>query len=141
MRERTLAGAKERSERLRLAVEKTQRRIVDLRQGLITAQAIERERKSIAGLKGDVSAKSAIAEGEAVLQRLLDGADPVEQMEVLEEIESDLSGQSVFDRMSAAGFGKSDKVNAEEVLARLSAEVDDAETSPSPGQPPSQSTS
>jgi len=107
---------------LRLAIEKTHRQLIDLRQGLITAKSIEAERHAIGKLKGDLSAHSAIAEGEAVLQRLLESPDPVDAMEALEEIEADLEGGDVMERLSEAGFGKSDKVQASDILDRLRAE-------------------
>ena len=119
LRQRTLASAEEKSERMRLAIEKTQRQLVDLQQGLITAKSIEAERNAIRHVKGDISANSAIREGEAVLKRLLASEDQIEEIEALEEIEADLSGKNVIDRLADAGFGKATKVRAEDVLARF----------------------
>ena len=129
LRERSLIGSKEKAERMRLAIEKTHRQLIDLRQGLITAKSIESERKAIGLIKGDISAHSAIAEGEAVLQRLLGSPDPVDAIEALEEIEADLSGDSVMDRLSEQGFGNSGKVKASDILERLKNEDLDAKTS------------
>ena len=84
LRERTLMSSREKAERMRLAIEKTHRQLIDLRQGLITARSIESERHAIGQIKGDLSAHSAIAEGEAVLKRLLDNPDPIDAMEALE---------------------------------------------------------
>jgi len=122
LRERSLLASDDKAERMRLAIEKTHRQLIDLRQGLITAKSIEAERHAIGKLKGDLSAHSAIAEGEAVLQRLLESPDPVDAMEALEEIEADLEGGDVMERLSEAGFGKSDKVQASDILDRLRAE-------------------
>ena len=123
VRERSLVASDDKAERIRLAIEKTHRQLIDLRQGLITAKSIEAERHAVRNLKGDISAHSAIAEGEAVLKRLLGSPDPVETIEALEEIEADLSGDTVIDRLSEAGFGKSDKVQAADILERLKAET------------------
>jgi len=99
-----------------------------LRQGLITAKSIEAERKAITHIKGDISAHSAIAEGEAVLKRLLGSPDPIDAIEALEEIEADLSGDNVIDRLSDAGFGDNGKVKANDILDRLRNEKLSAET-------------
>ena len=44
-------------------------------------------------------------------------------MEALEEIEAGLSGGSVIDRLSEAGIGASDKVQAKDILDRLKAQT------------------
>lgn len=123
VRERSLIGSKEKAERMRLAIEKTHRQLIDLRQGLITAKSIESERKAIGYIKGDISAHSAIAEGEAVLKRLLGSPDPVDALEALEEIEADLSGDSVMNRLAEEGFGDNGKVKANDILDRLRSEA------------------
>ena len=119
MRERSLEGSREKAERIRLNIEKTHRRLIDLRQGLLTAQSIETERSAVRQMKGDMSASSAIHEGEAVLKRLLGSEDPIEIIDAYDEIEADLSGENIMDRLSEAGFGKADKVRPEDVLARF----------------------
>ena len=40
-------------------------------------------------------------------------------MEAYDEIESDLSGATVIDRLTEAGFGKPDKIRPEDILARF----------------------
>ncbi|MEL7490253.1 MAG: PspA/IM30 family protein [Pseudomonadota bacterium] len=119
VRQRTLSGAEEKSDRMRLAIEKTQRQLVDLQQGLITARSIEAERSAIRHVKGDIAANSAIREGEAVLKRLLASEDPIEEIEALEELEADMSGETIIDRLADAGFGEATKVRAEDILARF----------------------
>ena len=123
VRERSLIGSQEKAERMRLAIEKTHRQLIDLRQGLITAKSIESERKAIAHIKGDISAHSAIAEGEAVLKRLLNSPDPVDALEALEDIEADLSGDTVMNRLAEEGFGDNGKVKANDILDRLRSET------------------
>ena len=119
MRRRTLESSEDNAARIKLNIEKTQRRLIDLRQGLITAQSVETERHAIKHMRGDMSASSAIREGEAVLNRLLGSDDPIAFVEAYDEIEADLSGDTVMDRLSSAGFGASDKVRPEDVLARF----------------------
>jgi len=119
VRQRTLESSQEKAGRIRLNIEKTHRRLIDLRQGLITAKSIETERSAIRNMKGKLSANSAIQEGEAVLERLLGSEAPLEIMEAYEDIESDLSGESVMDRLTEAGYGAPNKVRPEDVLARF----------------------
>jgi phage shock protein A len=123
VRRRTLAGADEKADRMRLAIEKTQRQLIDLRQGLITARAIEAERKAVKSLKGDLSANAAIREGEEVLKRLLSSTDPIDEIEALEEIDAQLAGDDVVDRLTEAGFGKPEKLRAEDILERIKSDA------------------
>lgn len=122
VREDTLGTSRLKAERMRLAIERTHRQLVDLRQGLITAQSVERERRAMGHAQGSVSARSAIREGEAVLKRLLASEDPVGVDDALERIEDDLSGDSVVARMADAGFGAPLRTRAEDVLERLRAQ-------------------
>ena len=106
-------------ERLRLMVEKSERRLVDLRQGLITARAMEAERDGLRETRTDFAGAAAISEGEAVLARVLDGADPVAEMDILDEINDGLSGDALVDRMAKEGFGDARRTRPEDVLERL----------------------
>lgn len=123
MRRETLYRTREKAGRLRLALEKTHRQLIDLKQGLLTARAIETERDAFRQIKGDFSARSAIREGEAVLQRLLQTDDPIEMMESLDEIEAELSGDRVIDEMAQAGFGDPIKLRGADILARIKSEL------------------
>ena len=123
VRQQTLASADEKSARIRLVIEKTHRQLIDLQQGLITARAVETERRAIKSIKGDLSAASALAEGEAVLKRLLQSPDPIDEIEALEQIEADLSGDNIIEKFSQAGFGKSAKIRPEDILARFKTET------------------
>jgi len=119
IRRRTLVSSNEKADRIKLAIEKTHRQLIDLKQGLITARSIESERKAMTGMRSTMTTQSAISEGEAVLGRLLNDADPVAEMDALDELEASLSGSDVIDRLSNAGFGASEKVRPEDVLARF----------------------
>ena len=50
LRQQTLESSRSKAERIRLAVERNHRQLSALRQGLITAQSIARERATIAGI-------------------------------------------------------------------------------------------
>ena len=123
VRARTLSSAESKAQRVRLAIERTHRQLVTLRQGLITAQSVERERHAMRNMQGDAQALSAIREGEAVLNRLLGSEDPVAVMDVLDEIESDLSGESVTERLAGEGFGDPLRSTRSSVLDRLKDEA------------------
>jgi phage shock protein A len=121
---RTRQGA----QRLRLLIEKCDRRLVELRQGLISVRALDAERCASQELRGDISGVAALVEGEAVLKRVMGGADSIEQIDVLEEINAELSGEDLVDRLAAAGFGAPLKTRASDVLSRLRGE----DTAPTP---------
>ena len=118
VRRETLARLDEKVSHLRLSVEKAHRRVVDLRQGAITARAIDLERKSQHRLNRALGG-NAMEEAEALIRRVAEQDDPLAQAEIVEEIDASLSHKSTDDRLAAAGFGPSTKVRPEDVLARL----------------------
>ncbi len=118
VRQETLQRLGDKVNRLRLSVEKAHRRVVDLRQGAITARAIDMERRSQRGVNRSLRG-SAVQEAEALIKRVADQDDPFEHAEIAEEIDNSLSHKSTEDRLAAAGFGPPTKVRAEDVLARL----------------------
>ena len=124
LRQHTLDSSRSKADRIRLAVERNHRQLISLRQGLVTAQSIERERRAIAGVGGQAgrSVSGSIREGEAVLSRLLASDDPVALDEVLGDIEDDLAGRSTIQRLSDAGCGASLKTRPEDILDRLRAQ-------------------
>ncbi len=127
LREDTLAASRARASRLRLALERNQRQLIGLRQGLITAQSVERERRGLAGSNGspasERSVRASIREGEAVLARLLGSDDPGALDDALDEVEDALSGRDVVQQLAERGHGKALKTRPEDVLERLRAEV------------------
>jgi phage shock protein A len=112
-------GLDRKAQRLKLAIEKTERQIVELRQGLVTAQAITAERRATDGLSGAASSAAAIREARAVMERVSRSADPIEEFDVLDDLDRELSGEAVVDRMADAGFGAARRVRGEDVLKRL----------------------
>lgn len=118
IRQQTVTRLGEKVTRLRHSVEKAHRRVVDLRQGAITARAIDLERKSQHRLNRSLGG-NAIEEAEALIRRVAEQDDPLAQAEIVEEIDDQLSHKTTEDRLAAAGFGPATKVRPEDVLARL----------------------
>lgn len=119
VRAETLARLEEKTIRLRGSVEKASRRVVDLRQGAITARAIDLERKSQTRIHRAINGNSAMQEAEALIRRVADQDDPLAHSEIVDEIENSLSHKNTEDRLAEAGFGPATKVLAADVLARL----------------------
>ena len=119
VRKETLSRLNSRVERMRLSIEKTHRRIIDLRQGANTASAMDMERKAQRKLNRAIGNSDAIREAEALVARVANQDDPYEQGEVLDEIDRSLSHETVRDRLAEAGYGASGKTRAKDVLARL----------------------
>ena len=105
--------------RLKNSVEASHRRMIDLKQGAITARAIRREQQMQGNLRTTIARTSAADEAEELISRVVGGDDPLEQSEILSGIEADLNHSSLDDKMAAEGFGPATKVTAEQVLARL----------------------
>ncbi|WP_304072047.1 PspA/IM30 family protein [Maricaulis maris] len=119
---RTRAGAR----RLRLLLEKTERRLTDLRQGLITARALEDERRGGTALQGSLGGLGALMEGEAVLKRALAAPNTGDFADILDDINADLSGDDLVDRMADQGFGAAVKARGDDILKRIRAGLDTA---------------
>ncbi len=119
VRQQTLDRLKERVERMRYSIEKAHRRIVDLRQGVNTASAMDMERKAQKKLNRSIGNSDAIREAESLIARVANQDDPFEQGDVLDEIDQSLSHDSIKEELASAGYGPSGKTNAQDVLARL----------------------
>lgn len=105
--------------RLRGSVEVAHRRLIDLKQGAITARAIRREQQMQGTLRTTIANTSAADEAEELIARVVGRDDPFEQAQILSGIEDDLSHGSLEDRMAASGFGAATKVTAQQVMDRL----------------------
>jgi len=125
---RTRAGA----QRLRLLLEKAERRLTDLRQGLITARALDDERRGGTALHGSLGGLGALMEGEAVLKRALAAPDVGGFADILDDINSELSGDGLIDRMADKGFGTALKARGDDILKRLKAGLDATPPAPNP---------
>ncbi|MFT7107129.1 MAG: phage shock protein A [Yoonia sp.] len=119
LRSQTLERLDQKVMRLRSSIEGGHRRIIDLKQGAIQARAVKREqdiqmRMTKSGISSDCT-----QEAEDLIARVLGRDDPFEQTEILADINRDLMGESIADRMADAGFGAATRTTANDVLARL----------------------
>ena len=105
--------------RLRNSIESGHRRIIDLKQGAIQARAVRREQDIQMQMVRTGTGQSSVAEAEELIARVLGRDDPFEHFEILAEINHDLDGGSITDRMADAGFGTATRSTADDVLARL----------------------
>lgn len=121
VRQSTLAQLADRVARTQASVEKASRRILDLRQGMISARAVDAERKAQKSLNRSIGNTSSIREAEELIARVVNGPDPFAEAEVLDEIDASLNQTGIQDRLGQAGFGAKTKVDASDVLARLKA--------------------
>jgi len=119
VRAETLARLSERVSRLRLSVEKAHRRVADLRQNAVAAQALDLERRSQRRLNRSLNGGSAIHDAEALIRRVNEQPDPFTETEVFDEIDNSLNHRTVEDDLAKAGFGPATRSEAKDVLARL----------------------
>ena len=118
LRNETLRRLDQKVLRLRASVEAGHRRIIDLRQGLVQARAVRRE-QSIQMRMARGTGSGATEEAEELIARVLGQDDPFEQHEILTQINRDLDGAGLADRMAEAGFGPATRSTAADVLKRL----------------------
>ena len=119
VRRQTLELLTLRIVRTRASIEKGARRLIDLRQGMITARAVDAERKAQTRLNRTIGSNTAMKEAEDLIARVVGADDPLAESEILEEIDSALNSTSIRDRLGDAGYGARSKVSADDVLARL----------------------
>ena len=119
VRRNTIERLESRIGQLQGSVEAAHRRIIDLRQGAITARAVRREQAIQKRLNRTVASTRAADEAEALIKRVVDQDDPFEQSEILRGIDRQLSGENADEKLADAGFGDPTKVTAKSVLDRL----------------------
>lgn len=119
LRGETLARLKERIARMQLSLEKTHRRIVDLKQGLMSARAVDGERKAQASMNQMIGRTEPLREAEELIARVMSRDDPLEESEVLDTINKNLTHETMRERLAASGYGQPVKVSAADVLKRL----------------------
>lgn len=121
VRRDTLSQLQHRIARTQGSVAKAHRRIIDLRQGMISARAADAERKAQKTLNRSLGSTAAAREAEELIARVMNQSDPLAESEVLDEIDAGLGNTAIRDRLGAAGFGQKARVDASDVLARLKA--------------------
>lgn len=119
VRTTTLGSLNERVARLRKSVEQAHRRVADLRQSAIAAQAIDLERRAQRKINRTLSSSNAMHEAERLIQRVTEQDDPLDHAEALDEVERSLTHRTTEERLAAAGHGPAMRTSAEDVLARL----------------------
>lgn len=118
-REQTVARLDQRITQLRHSVETGHRRIVDLKQGMISAKAVRHEQQIQSRLNTTIRSQSSVQEAEELIAQVLGKEDPFEQAEIMTDIERDLSHDTLADRMSDAGYGTTTRATGADVLKRL----------------------
>ena len=121
VRQATCAQLAQRVVRTQSSVAKANRRLIDLRQGMISARAVDAERRAQRTLNRSIGNTSAMRDAEALIQRVISQDDPLEESDVLDEIDAGLNGASVRDRLAQAGYGDRTRVTGNDILARLKA--------------------
>lgn len=121
LRAETLARLDQKVMRLRSSIEAGHRRIIDLKQGAIQARAVRREQDIQMRMHRSGVTSSSVDEAEELIARVLGRDDPFERSEILADINRDLDGGSITDRMADAGFGHATRSTPDDVLARLKA--------------------
>ena len=105
--------------RLQASVEAGHRRVIDLKQGALQARAMRREQTMQSKLNTTLHGTSSADEAQDLIDRVIGKDDPLEQAQILADINAGLNHTGLEDRMAAAGFGDATKVTAADVMARL----------------------
>ena len=122
IRTETIGRLDQKITRLRQSVETGNRRIIDLKQGAISAKAVKSEQAMQKRINSTLTARSSVEEAEELIAGVLNKDDPFEQAEILSEIDQGLDHTTLGDRMADAGYGQSSRVTGADVLSRLKSE-------------------
>lgn len=122
LRQQTVDRLEARILQLRHSVQTANRRILDLKQGAISARAVKREQGLQKRLNRHVGGTSPAEEAEELIARVMTQDDPFEQSEILREIDAGLDHSTVAQRMEEAGYGPKTRSSAADVLSRLKAQ-------------------
>ncbi len=118
VRRQTTTRLKTHIEKLRLSVEKGQRRLLDLKQGAMSARAARNEQRANTRLS-KVSGRAPAQEAQALIDEVLAKDSPSDLAEIYEEIEAGISHSDIETRLGVAGFGDKTKISGADVLARF----------------------
>ncbi len=119
LRRETHARLETRVLRLQTSLELSTRRILDLKQGAIAARALRDEQGVQTSLNATFGGQGAIAEAEDLIAQVMGREDPLEQAEILAQIDNGLNRENMAQRLADEGFGAPRKVTAALVLDRL----------------------
>lgn len=118
LRQATVDRLEEKTTRLRTKIERGHRKLVELKQGAITARAMRREAQAQAAISTAHFATPA-QEAQDLINKVIGQDDPLEMDEIMDDINGGLDHTNLADRMAARGYGTSTKSNAADVLKRL----------------------
>lgn len=124
VRSKTVDRLETRILQLRHSVQAASRRILDLKQGAISARAVKREQGLQRRLNQHLGGDSPIDEAETLIERVMQQEDPFEQSEILREIDAGLDHSTISARMEEAGYGSKTRATADDVLNRLRTQQD-----------------
>ena len=119
VRQGTIDRLDTQATRLQASVEAGHRRVIDLKQGALQARAMRREQTMQSKLNTTLHGTSSADEAQDLIDRVIGKDDPLEQAQILADINAGLNHTGLEDRMAAAGFGDATKVTAADVMARL----------------------
>lgn len=119
LRRDTIDRLERQTTRLRGSVEKGHRRVIDLKQGALTARAVRKEQNIQSGLHTTLQGAFAADQAQDLINRVMGKDDPLERAEIIADINAGLDHSGLEDRMAEAGFGPATKVTANDILLRL----------------------
>lgn len=117
-RKETVARLDQKITSLRLRVEKAQRRLIDLRQGAISAKAIRAEQNATRRVTSALPNAPA-KEAQDLIDSIVGSDDEEPLADIYEELDDDLNNRNLEDRLGASGCGDPIKTTAADVLAKL----------------------
>ncbi|MGB0797829.1 MAG: PspA/IM30 family protein [Planktomarina sp.] len=119
LRSTTVDRLQEKITRLQSTVATNHRKVVELKQGAISAQAIHRETQLHGTMMGGGTNMSAAQEAQDLIDRVMGRDDSFEMSAIVTEIDEGLNGDTLTERMAAQGYGPSTKSTAQDILDRL----------------------
>ena len=117
-RKETVARLDQKITSLRLRVEKAQRRLIDLRQGAISAKAIRAEQNATRRVASAIPSAPA-KEAQDLIDSIIGSENEEPLADIYEELDDDLNKRNLEDRLGASGCGDPTKTTAADVLAKL----------------------
>ena len=89
----------------------------------MAARALRDEQALQSRLNSTLSGPSLMAEAEELINQVMGRDDPLEQSEILSEIDRDLAHETLADQLADKGFGPVQKSTQAAVLARLKSQL------------------
>lgn len=119
VRQQTVDRLDMRILQLRQSIETANRRLIDLKQGALSARAVRREQGMQKRLNRHLGGDSPMDEAQDLIAGVLQAQDPFEQSQILAEIDQGLDHSNIANQMEEAGFGDKTRATAADVLSRL----------------------